>query len=282
MGLSVLTLCNHRREAASAGGAGVRDMHMNRRFEFRRRNGAFTLVELLVVVAVILMLMALLMPAINKARDEARSVGCMSNLRSLMAGVILYARDHQGSLPSPNWANAGSPGDMAHELGWLYASNKMAFLSDLQYGTIWPYVGTDRAYRCPADPLYGQRSLIMYWPYDARMISSFMMNGSILGYGGKGYDIKKQMWNTYHLSEFKGDDILLWEAEETTKIQGWWWDGSNYPHEGLSWRHSGRGNVACADGRVEKITTNTYYQMSPNPSKGRTRTWNRPYTPNGN
>ena len=194
MGLSVLKLCNHRREATPAGGAGVRDMHMNRRFKCRRRNGAFTLVELLVVVAVILMLMALLMPAINKARDEARSVGCMSNLRSLMAGVILYARDHQGSLPSPNWANAGSPGDMAHELGWLYASNKMAFLSDLQYGTIWPYVGTDRAYRCPADPLYGQRSLIMYWPYNLTL--------TLKNYGFGDFDTNgwEAYWNSVTLA----------------------------------------------------------------------------------
>ncbi len=54
------------------------------------RRGAFTLVELLVVIAIIGMLMALLFPAVNAAREHARSNTCRNNMRNLAAAVLLY------------------------------------------------------------------------------------------------------------------------------------------------------------------------------------------------
>jgi len=55
---------------------------------------AFTLIELLVVIAVIAVLAALLMPALEKARDNARRVLCVSNVRQLMLGYSMYIDDH--------------------------------------------------------------------------------------------------------------------------------------------------------------------------------------------
>ena len=60
----------------------------------KRRMSIFTLVELLIVVSVIAILMALLLPALGKAVEQARSMSCRSNLRQVGAGWSMYANDH--------------------------------------------------------------------------------------------------------------------------------------------------------------------------------------------
>ena len=60
----------------------------------RRSRLGFTLIELLVVVAIISLLVAILLPALGKARDLARSVACLSNLRAINIGVQFYGADN--------------------------------------------------------------------------------------------------------------------------------------------------------------------------------------------
>jgi prepilin-type N-terminal cleavage/methylation domain-containing protein/prepilin-type processing-associated H-X9-DG protein len=61
--------------------------------------GAFTLVELLVVIGIIAILVALLLPALTKARRSARTVQCAANLRSILQGMHLYASQYNNSFP---------------------------------------------------------------------------------------------------------------------------------------------------------------------------------------
>ncbi|MFP4028025.1 MAG: prepilin-type N-terminal cleavage/methylation domain-containing protein [Candidatus Brocadiia bacterium] len=61
----------------------------------------FTLIELLVVIAIIAILAAMLMPALERAREAARKAVCSSNLRQSGLAAILYAQDHGGALPMP-------------------------------------------------------------------------------------------------------------------------------------------------------------------------------------
>ncbi|MCG3137541.1 MAG: hypothetical protein HJJLKODD_01387 [Phycisphaerae bacterium] len=74
----------------------------------RWSNAAFTLVELLVVVAIIALLISILLPTLNNAREQGRSVVCASNLRSLMTVALLYAEnDPFEQIPSAGLMHGG-------------------------------------------------------------------------------------------------------------------------------------------------------------------------------
>ncbi|OHB60026.1 MAG: hypothetical protein A2Y12_05620 [Planctomycetes bacterium GWF2_42_9] len=60
---------------------------------------AFTLVELLVVISIIAMLLAVLIPALSKAREQSKRVICASNLHQCMVGALMYAEAYNGRLP---------------------------------------------------------------------------------------------------------------------------------------------------------------------------------------
>ena len=70
-----------------------------------RRWRGFTLMELLVVISIVALLMSILMPSLNKAKEQARKIVCMSNLRSVSLVYQYYANDNRDWLPWPvyNW-----------------------------------------------------------------------------------------------------------------------------------------------------------------------------------
>lgn len=109
------------------------------------KSKGFTLIELLVVIAIIAVLMAILMPSLSAARDQAKRVHCVSNLKTLSLAWFMYKDDNDDKLVGGNT----DPGNwVLRPSGNSIEQKKEA----IRQGALFPYVNnTVDVYRCPAD-----------------------------------------------------------------------------------------------------------------------------------
>jgi prepilin-type N-terminal cleavage/methylation domain-containing protein/prepilin-type processing-associated H-X9-DG protein len=94
-----------------------------------RSSGAFTLIELLVVIAIIAILAAILFPVFAQAREKARSISCLSNMKQIGLAIISYTQDYDETYPQ------------AQDSTW----------TDNWNVAITPYVKSTQVFRCPSD-----------------------------------------------------------------------------------------------------------------------------------
>ena len=105
----------------------------------------FTLIELLVVIAIIALLMAILMPALNRVREQSKRVACLSNLRQLTFAWTMYADDSDGKLCAANIGDS--------DYGWVGPMDVSDPIEDqiaaMQGGVLYEYSNNVGLYKCP-------------------------------------------------------------------------------------------------------------------------------------
>ncbi len=109
------------------------------------RRSAFTLVELLVVVALIALLIGILLPSLAKARKQAITVQCLSNQRQIGLAMEAYTHDYDGSFPIAHYSDPARHAQVAWDTV-TYTSGP----DKVGPGLIWEYVDGGAVQQCPA------------------------------------------------------------------------------------------------------------------------------------
>jgi prepilin-type N-terminal cleavage/methylation domain-containing protein/prepilin-type processing-associated H-X9-DG protein len=205
----------------------------------RQRRAGFTLVELLVVVAVIAILAAILFPVFARAREKARQTKCLSNLRQVGLALRMYVDDYDGLYPTVLAEDTSPDTPGAFDL------NAVADWTEM----IADHLKDKQIQRCPSDlaPAAGFES-------------SYALNA----------------WFEYHLTQndvtHQSDTILLAErlnnaeTEKHSEHFVWWlWQGKTWPpaatpdptqaasQELALIRHNGQSNYMFADGHLKSL-----------------------------
>lgn len=114
--------------------------------------GAFSLIELLVVMAIIAILASLLLPSVSSAQAKGRQIACLNNLRQLQLAWTMYLGEHNNTMPENKMTGSGLLGCVSTTNSWV-TGNAQASADPIliKQGSIFPYTPNLQVYRCPAD-----------------------------------------------------------------------------------------------------------------------------------
>jgi prepilin-type N-terminal cleavage/methylation domain-containing protein/prepilin-type processing-associated H-X9-DG protein len=192
----------------------------------------FTLIELLVVIAIIALLMAILIPALNRAREQGKRATCLYNLRGLVLSWLMYADDNDGNLVR------GSAGDD----GWVIYIGTLPIdepveeqLKAIEGGLLFPYAKMAKLYRCPVAERNEMRT---YSTVHAMNGAKFTGSGDVYK---KLPDIRRPGERLVFLDDYGEDWDACWAVWYT---QPSWWNP-------IPMRHRKGTTFAFADGHAD-------------------------------
>jgi prepilin-type N-terminal cleavage/methylation domain-containing protein/prepilin-type processing-associated H-X9-DG protein len=156
-------------------------------FFFKSKSKGFTLIELLVVIAIIAVLVAILLPSLKQAREKAKQVTCLSNLKQIGIGDAMYINEFNG------WAICAQPKPWPP--GYEYMSGyAWQVLIELKY------IGNSQVFFCPSET-----GMKLNWDY-----VSYGVNYFTFGY-------RTSLRKADKISSFGNDPNLIYFAEGTRK-----------------------------------------------------------------
>ena len=225
---------------------------------FMSRKAFFTLIELLVVIAIIAILAAMLLPALNKAREKARAINCVNVLKQLGQYDMFYQGDNAdfilpGLACTPPWCAANGATNGRFWFDNIYHYNpSIASRKYLINATVKSAVP-----RCPDDAKEVGREDVITPPYNFWNTGGGVNvhNGGYAAFQGRGY-----MWDNYY-AENKGTVLIkasqvLDPSRKIGIFDGFYsclWTSEQWNTTGIAWgRHGFNGvNSLRYDGHVE-------------------------------
>ena len=194
----------------------------------------FTLIELLVVIAIIAILAAMLLPALQSAREKGRAISCMNNMRQIVLASLTYATDNDDHLPKvPDGGLNNCPAG-----AWQHRSHNFAVL---ETGSLWTYLQNRDVYMCPSDKGYitprGGRKVRIY-SYSFNYMVNFPSNNYT--------DCTVPTLRVTQIPR-PSDRVLLFEEEMPNDGNCVW----TSTQDQMTDRHSGKGNFSYSDGHSE-------------------------------
>lgn len=225
-----------------------------------QKNKGFTLIELLVVISIIALLVAILMPALNKAKQQATAVLCVSNLRSLTLAWGLYAEDNNSMIALGHTDNYNMDGVQVKP--WAYFSAAASGSLEEKYdgirmGSLYPYGETLEVYNCPGDKRHTQPAKDLNNKAILGGYRSYSIPGGLFGVSHKG------AWNIVpHLKagNIKSPSekyVFVEEADGRGDNMGSWVIGvpdctdTNQWVDPMAIWHNDRSTLGFADGHAE-------------------------------